>query len=888
MCGIIGIVARHDVVKELYLGLFDLQHRGQDACGILTNVGHEMYMVKEQGSVSTVFTPERLSTLRGNVGIGHTRYPTVGSNPKLDSHPFLVNSSVKLGIAQNGNLTNYYELKEKLKKKGVFLSSSTDTEVIVKILAHEYEITQDIFISLKNLYKQITGSYSVVCVLENKGLLAFRDPNGIRPLVMGKKKDAYIFASESVVLQALGYEYVRDVLPGEAVFISNDLVVESHLIQEGKKAHCMFEWVYFSRADSYIDGRSVYNTRLKLGAELARNWKIPVDVVVPVPDTARTAAVKFAEMLGVKCREGLIKNRYIGRTFIMGNQQLREDAVRIKLNPILSVVAGKRVALFDDSIVRGTTSKRIIQLLRDAGAKEVHFISTCPPIIHPCVYGIDMPTKTELIAANKSVEQIRQYIGADTLTYQSIDAVAKSIKKDDLCMACLNGKYPTDVSDEHRAVMERQRAIERGQKKTLIVIGGGGREHALVWKLAQSPHVGKIYAVPGNAGIAALAECVPLPLDDHQKLIQFVREKKVNLTVVGPEPPLVDGIVDSFEKEGLAIFGPNKKAAQLEGSKSFTKNLLQKYNIASAAYRVFTDAAAAKQYLKTVSFPIVVKANGLAAGKGVVIAKNLSEALSAVEASMQHHVFGDAGNTVVIEEFLEGEELSYFLFMDGKTSLPMVSCQDHKRAFDDDLGPNTGGMGAYCPAPITDEAEIKKTIVEPLVNALKSEGIVYKGVLYIGLMKTSHGFKVIEFNCRFGDPECQVIIPALLSDLYEVMDAVVRGRLCDQNVVWSKSAVTTVIIASGGYPQKYETGKKISGLEKFPISENLMLFHAGTLQKEGGVYTNGGRVLCVTGIGTTVGESIERAYEGVKYLRFDGMQFRHDIGRKALVHVNNG
>lgn len=423
------------------------------------------------------------------------------------------------------------------------------------------------------------------------------------------------------------------------------------------------------------------------------------------------------------------------------------------------------------------------------------------------------------------------------------------------------------------------------QKMRVLVIGSGGREHAIAWKLSQSPLVEKIFIAPGNAGTALVGENVKIAVDDFEALSGFVKSNGVALTVVGPEDPLVNGIVDFFQEKGLRAFGPKKNAAILEGSKLFTRGLLKKYGIPSAEYASFDDAEKAKAYLKKKGAPIVVKADGLAAGKGVVVAETVEEAEKAIDEMMVGKKFGEAGSRVLLEEKLLGEEASYLVFSDGKNIKPMASSQDHKRVFDNDQGPNTGGMGAYSPAPVmTKEIEqiALKEIIQPLVDAMRKEGREYKGVLYAGLMITKQGPKVVEFNCRFGDPETQVIIPRLETDLVPIVQSCIDGNLAKQKIKWSKKACCCVAMASGGYPGHYEKGKEIFGLEEAAKLPETIVFHAGTKEENGKTLTSGGRVLGVTALGGTIKESIENAYRAVAEISFEGMHCRKDIGQKAL------
>ncbi len=418
----------------------------------------------------------------------------------------------------------------------------------------------------------------------------------------------------------------------------------------------------------------------------------------------------------------------------------------------------------------------------------------------------------------------------------------------------------------------------------VLVVGGGGREHTIVWKLAQSPRVDKIYCAPGNGGIAELAECVPIKATDINAIADFAENEKIDLTVVAPDDPLAMGLVDLLEGRGLRAFGPRANAAIIEGSKVFAKELMKKYGIPTADYEVFDDPKRAVEYIKTKnSFPAVIKAEGLALGKGVVIAQNLAEAEEAVHEMMENHKFGDAGKRVVIEEFLTGPEISVLAFTDGKTMRPMASAQDHKRVRDNDQGPNTGGMGAFSPSRIYDEKMAKdcmENIFLPTMNAMNAEGRTFKGVLYFGLMSTKDGVKVIEYNCRFGDPETQAVLPRLEGDLLEIFEAVIDERLDEVNIGWKEGGCVCVVAASGGYPEKYESGKEISGVADAEALDGVKVFHAGTKRDGDRLLTAGGRVLGVTAVAPSLDEAIKRAYDGIKRIRFDKMHYRRDIGIK--------
>lgn len=417
----------------------------------------------------------------------------------------------------------------------------------------------------------------------------------------------------------------------------------------------------------------------------------------------------------------------------------------------------------------------------------------------------------------------------------------------------------------------------------VLVIGGGGREHAIIWKLKQSPKVDKIYCAPGNGGISELAECVPIPVMDFEKLIAFAKKEGIGLTVVAPDDPLAAGAVDAFEAAGLRAFGPNKAAAVIEGSKAFSKDLMKKYHIPTAAYEVFDNSGDAISYIRAQDrFPVVVKADGLALGKGVIIAQDLNEAETAVREIMDDKVFGAAGGKVVIEEFLTGPEISVLAFTDGKVVRPMVSAQDHKRAFDNDEGPNTGGMGTFSPSRIYTEElarECMEKIFLPTMRAMNAEGRTFKGVLYFGLMKTAQGVKVIEYNCRFGDPETQVVLPRLKTDLFDIFNAVIDGELETIPIEWDDNAAVCVVLASGGYPRQYAKGYSIDGIKQAE-SLGALVFHAGTVYEDGAFRTAGGRVLGVTATGQDLDAAIRQAYRFVDLISFQDMHFRKDIGIK--------
>lgn len=421
----------------------------------------------------------------------------------------------------------------------------------------------------------------------------------------------------------------------------------------------------------------------------------------------------------------------------------------------------------------------------------------------------------------------------------------------------------------------------------ILIVGSGGREHALAWKLRQSPQTETIYCAPGNGGTAAIAVNVPIQADDIPALVAFASEQNIGLAVVGPELPLTLGLVDALTAAGIPAFGPSKAAAQLEGSKAFSKDFMARHGIPTAKYGIFREVAPAKAFVRSFGGPCVVKADGLAAGKGVLICETETEADAAIDYILAEDAFGAAGASLVIEEFLEGEELSLMAFSDGKTVVPMMTAQDHKRIFDGDKGPNTGGMGAYAPAPVGTAAlvaEVEKTVLQPVVDAMAAEGREFKGVLYAGLMITAKGPMVLEFNARFGDPETEVVLPMLKTDLVSTLLACIRGTLDQLPLEWQTGHCVTVVMASHGYPGTVRKGDRIHGLEQ--VRPDVMVFHCGTSlqQTQAGKawVTNGGRVLSVTATGDTLPLALQKAYAGVQTITFDGMQYRRDIAHRAL------
>jgi len=423
----------------------------------------------------------------------------------------------------------------------------------------------------------------------------------------------------------------------------------------------------------------------------------------------------------------------------------------------------------------------------------------------------------------------------------------------------------------------------------VLVIGSGGREHALVWKLSQSTKVAKIFCAPGNTGIAEIAECLDIKADDIDALLNFAKYEGIDLTVVGPEVPLTAGIVDTFVKAERRIFGPDKSGARLEGSKVFAKDFMRKYGLPTAEYKTFTSYLHAEEYIRLKGAPVVIKADGLAAGKGVFVCDNTDEAVDSLRLIMRDKAFGDAGSRVVVEQCLKGEEASFMILTDSKTVVPLATSQDHKTIFDGDKGPNTGGMGAYSPAPVITKSlhsKIMKTVVDPMMKGLKREGINYRGVIYAGLMICEGRPYVLEFNCRFGDPETQPILMRLESDLFDMLKATSEGKLKDVQVSWKDDTAVCVVISSKGYPGTYEKGKEIIGLDELKGKRGTMIFHSGTSLNKGKLVTSGGRVLGVTSLGKDIQTARQNAYKAIEKIHFEGMHFRTDIADKAIKRNN--
>ncbi len=1192
-CGICGIFAKEfEASRLVYLGLWALQHRGQEASGITSSDSKIIRTHKAEGLVAHVYSEENLSSLKGYIAIGHNRYGTSGGKDSMHSQP-VINKGDQVALAHNGTLPSTVALQKFLISKKIKIDGLNDSELMQKALQYYMSEGSSIESAVKKCWPLFSGAFGLVLLTKNK-LVAVRDEYGIRPLCLGKIGDGFAVASETCALDVMGATFVREIKPGEMVVIDNT-GLHSYQIAKSNQKLDIFEFIYFARPDSVIMGKSVNSVRRQLGVQLAKEYIVSADMVVPVPDSSIPAAAGYSQTTGIPLNHALIKNRYIHRTFIRPEQHLRERDVSIKLNPLTHEIKGKEIVLIDDSIVRGTTSKKLVGLLKKIGAKKVHLLITCPPIRFPDFYGIDTPNQDKLIASKMGVDQIKDFIGADSLYYLSYKgmieatglpekvfstyhftgeypiplgeiekninfsvinakkelrqpitssqvvgigalnmdffykngsgypeskigenfqqaggaasntlcaltqfgittaavgkigedpegmAILKSLRKynvdetfvssiveesgksivfvdslsgkrtihtqagankfldlpeipvkflqsakflllstfldekqiqlqekilkelgNDLrCFLWLdhhvlsygqkhlesllkytdtifikqptlsrltgyegydgaqkllrlgsrtvviihspseseifsNGethkvrsapvvlKDETGISCAYAAgylfgqfygysikqsgffgnVMASQVSEHLGcrtllptlpefmrkrsllqEEKNMLVIGSGGREHALAWKLSQSPKVKRIYAAPGNPGMSDVALTIPIDINDIVSLKEFVKQKDIDLTIVGPEIPLSKGIVDEFEKEGLLIFGPTKIAAEIETSKVFAKNFMKKFKIPTASFETFTNYEKAKQYLVNAAYPLVLKVDGLAFGKGVLVASSKSEAEEFLTDVMKGKKFGSAGEGIIIEEYLEGEEASILAFVDGENVLPLLPAQDHKRIYSEDKGPNTGGMGAYAPASIiTPEIleKVMKEILIPTVNGMKKIGREYKGILFAGIMLTKKGPKVLEFNCRFGDPETQAILPLMKSDLLTIFESALQGNLDKINIDWKNGAGVCVVLAAGGYPENPELGNEIVGLSSGAFANGSYVFHAGTKAK---MITSGGRVLGIFAKGDTLKEAIQHSYNGVQAIKFKDMQYRQDIGKKGLNQV---
>ncbi|MCD6229985.1 MAG: amidophosphoribosyltransferase [Candidatus Diapherotrites archaeon] len=951
MCGIVGILSNENTSKKIYQSLLSLQHRGQDSVGIATLFDGKIRIRKKKGLVTQTFKDHNLSKLQGNIGIGHVRYTTAGACTRKNAQPFFTSLPIEIAMASNGNTINYEELKKWLWDKNISLSSQCDLEGLMQVfsllLKHEMHVNnrekptkQDVIAATRKFMEKAIGSYSIVGIIKGIGLIAFRDPKGIKPLVIGEKKEptgkSYLIASETVACDALDFELVDDVQPGEIVIIDRETGICRKKLVEDTYSHCMFEYVYFARPDSDLNGKSVYKTRQRLGEEIVHEWakkqdkkNIEVDVVIAAPDTSRTAALAFSEKIKVPYREGLIKNRYIGRTFIMPTQSEREDAANLKINTLKHEVTGKKIAIIDDSIVRGTTSAKLIAKLKKSDAKSVHMISTCPKIMYPCIYGIDMPTKDELIANNKTEAEIAQEIGADTVTYQTIEGLKKAIGCENLCTACLDGNYPIKMkqttleeiakkrteeinsnNSPHTAITEglegkttategetaadhATQAQNAGKHPKILVIGNSAREHIIAETLKKSVSKPKIYAFMNamNPGIAGLSEQIKIgALDDVSAIVEFAKQTKPEFAFIGPELPISAGVADELEKMGIPSVGPKKELGKLETSKSFTRLLLKKHNIfGNPKFEIFSSTQGLEEFLESLQDTgFVVKPDGLTGGKGV---KVQGEHLQTVQDGIDYckEIFAQ-GNKAVIEEKLAGEEFSLQSFVDGETVIDMPPIQDHKRAFEDDTGPNTGGMGSYNGAckglPFITKSHIRQAhdiTIEVNKAILAETKQKYKGIMYGGFIATKNGVKLIEYNARLGDPEAINALTLLETDLVEICRAITATKLKDIDVKFSDKATVCKYLVPKGYPDNPSSGDEVDirSIED-EAQEGVNIYFASVNQQQGKLFMSSSRALGIVAVADTIDEAQEKAEKACMKVK-GNVRYRSDIGTPKLL-----
>lgn len=920
MCGILGIFSHKPVAGELYDGLIHLQHRGQDAAGILTYNGR-FHLKKGAGLVRDVFDAHNMERLEGHWGIGHTRYPTAGSKHSVeDAQPFMFQAPYGIAFAHNGDLTNYQELKKDLEiRDRRHCNSGSDLEVIMHVFAatmDDVDSAHDFFdtvcISVESVFNRATGAYSVVGVIAGKGMLAFRDPHGIRPFVWGTRENHdgtvdYIFSSENTMYYPLGFKYKGNIEPGEVVFVDTNGKMHRRRIHTSPFTPCVFEYVYLARPDSTMNDISVYRARLRMGQNLGIRWKerfpdtIP-DVVIPVPFSSNTAALSMAHELGVRYSEGLYKNPFIGRTFIMPGQKERRKSVLQKLSPQETEIRGKKVLLVDDSIVRGTTSKEVVKLVRDAGAAAVYFASACPPVKYPDFYGIDLPTRAELIAAHKTEEEIREYINADLLLYQTIPDLVEAVTRkgnhgiERLSMPYLDGWYVTgDITKERMENLENTKGDPRKQPaatKNVLVVGSGAREHAIARAIKRSAHAPTLFCFGSsiNPGITALCEDYATgPLIDTTAVVAWAKNHGVDWAIIGPENPLEAGIVDALEATGISCIGPKKLLAQIESSKSFTRQLLVDYHIpASPTFQHFNTLVGVHEFMESLNGNYVVKADGLMGGKGVKVSgdhlHSIHDGIAWCEELIREN------KTFLIEEKLIGQEFSLMSFSDGTNLAHMPVVQDHKRAFTGDTGPNTGGMGSYSDAthllPFLTEEDVLRAqaINQATIDALRHKySDSYRGVLYGGFIATKQDVKLIEYNARFGDPESMNVLAILESDFVELCEAMIAGNLTADHARFAKKATVCKYAVPAGYPDAPIKNEKI---DVAAVQNQEQLYYAAVDAREDGLYETGSRTVAVVGIADTITEAEKIAEAEIQ--RVKGPLFhREDIGTEKLIKKRN-
>lgn len=899
MCGIVAIYSTENcVAPELYESLIHLQHRGQDAAGILTmDPRSSAFHAKHGlGLVKDIFHIADMKHLPGNLGIAHVRYPTSGGHQLSDAQPMLIEFPITLALAHNGNLVNHHDVFKELQlAHKIALKSATDSKIFLFLLGHYLkgiaaDTNSDFFNQLtviaQKLFKHLKGSYSLVVLIAGKGLLVLRDPHGLRPLVIGTRKNEqqkndYIFASETTMFYGLGFSVFGNVEPGEVIFVSLEGEIFRKTLTTRVFRPCVFEYVYFARPDSNLDEVNVYRARLRMGENLAKKWQklypdLLPDVVIPAPFTSNTAALAFANVLNIRYSEGLYKNPFIGRTFIMPSDRERKASVRYKLTPQKIEIEHKNVLILDDSIVRGTTSREIVHMVRESGAKKIYFASTAPPLKHSCFYGIDIPSSRDLIAADQSEEQIRQYLEVDILLYQDIEDLVEAVTRKGKhpivrpCMACMDGHYIHKKEDN---------------MKRFLIVGSGAREHAIAKALKRSAQNPKIfyYGTTHNSGIDELADGYMFgDLKDVDRIVSYAKQSDIGIAIIGPELPLSYGLADVLWNNRIPVVGPRKNFAQVETSKAFTRNLLQKYSIpGTLKFKHFCDLNGVKEFLETLGLDgYMIKADGLIGGKGVKVAQehlhSFEEAYEFCESLIQNK------QSFIIEEKICGPEFSLMCFCDGNTLVPMPLVQDYKRAYINNTGPNTGGMGSYSDAnhrlPFLTETDFKHAsdINQKFLDALNQEfSEKYIGILYGSFMLTQNGVRLIEYNARFGDPEAMNVLPLLQSDFVELCHALVSGQLHNASVSFAPLATVCKYAVPKGYPDSPIVHTTI---DTTSVHNRDILYYAAVHCENNEIKTTHSRALAILAQGNTIAQAEHLAESEIKNVK--GQLFhREDIGR---------
>ncbi len=1106
-CGIIGVFGDNSETARLaYFGLWALQHRGQESSGISSSNGKKITSHKGEGLVAHVYQEEDLKKLAGHIAIGQNRYGTSGGSDPCHAQP-VTSPKGLLALSHNGNLPSTKKLLEFLKSKKIPTADLNDSELMHRSLEYYLLQGKSIEEAVKKCYPLFTGVFCLTLLTKNK-LVALRDTYGIRPLCMGKLNGDIIFASETCALDTIQATFVREVKPGEMIVVDTK-GVHSYQLTKSQQKLDIFEFIYFARPDSNMLGKSVNEVRKNLGVHLGKECYIPADLVIPVPDSAIPAAIGYAQETGIPFEHALIKNRYIHRTFIRPEQHLRERDVGIKLNPLKLIIKGKKIVIIDDSIVRGTTSKKIVTLLRQAGAKEVHLLLSCPPVKFPDFYGINTPSQQELIASHKNLEEITEYIGADSVYFLSYNGMieATGIPESKFSLSEFNGDYPCDIGERKNEIAYPKEKVKQlailisnagtgtnlqaiidvieagklnakiavvisdkedayglvrakkhnipthifdskkeklenlltkkypvdyivltGWKKIIpntlielfpekilnihpglipegltdvvknpdntdglwnrgkftdqalqnfldtkatfagstvhflskefdfgkvlgrcwekikstdtveslyqrlkqkenalytttlitlcksdapaakinnpvVVVDSGGRGSALVAKYSQSPHVGKVIAIPGNDLMRQYStkpvETYPhLTTSDVEKIIKICKDNHVALVDVAQENAVAAKLVDLLHAEGIPVLGPTWLAGQLEWSKAYSRICLQRQGINQPFFRICHSKEEGINFIQNNPDQAwFVKADGLCEGKVALPARNNAEAIERIR---QLDQFGEAGKIFLIEKWLGGkdgnaEELSVLVLTDGNDFRIIGTAQDHKRVNNFDEGENTGSMGtSSSPLVATPKVMAEVTdVIKKTFIALREEGIVYKGMLYLSAMLLKENEKlipyVIEYNCRWGDPEAQVLLPGLKNDLFELSMAIINGELEKIKILLDGKVRVAVTGAARGYPTDYTLakGKKIIGIEDARKLPNVHILSAGIKKVGKDHVVHGGRLFYAVGEGKDILEARKNAYNAISLISVEGnnLHYRTDIGWRDVERI---